>query len=382
MANPFERFLPALAGGAKLTPTDPALRLWSEGALSCHYAPFDHIHPGARVVLLGITPGMHQAQIALSTLQQALAAGVAPDLGLARAKLAASFSGPMRSNLVDLLDAVGVHRAIGIGSCYELFGARADLVHFTSALRYPVFLNGTNYAGTPPVLSTPILKVMVDTWLREEIAKLRTAFWVPLGKEPSSVLQYFVDEGIISETQVLHGLPHPSGANAERIAYFLGRKERSTLSTKTNPELLDAMRERLQRQVSATRIEQVESATTALSPVKCTKMTGSVDPAPVVAPVKGDNERFASSFRLISHGGEMLYPVRVRNRETGRRAFNLAKRGAGTHTRVHRIEVEDEVTAYKMVASGTYKIRATRGAGDAPSLLGLGDRVVKAVVLI
>jgi hypothetical protein len=39
---------------------------------------------------------------------------------------------------------------------------------------------------------------------------------------------------------VLNGLPHPSGANAERIAYFLGKKAKESLSVKTNPATLDS----------------------------------------------------------------------------------------------------------------------------------------------
>ena len=46
----------------------------------------------------------------------------------------------------------------------------------------------------------------------------------------------------IASCQVLAGLPHPSGANAERIQYFLGRKDASRLSEKTNASLLDAAR--------------------------------------------------------------------------------------------------------------------------------------------
>jgi hypothetical protein len=38
---------------------------------------------------------------------------------------------------------------------------------------------------------------------------------------------------------VLAGLPHPSGANAERISYFLGRKSKEALSSKTNATKID-----------------------------------------------------------------------------------------------------------------------------------------------
>lgn len=385
MNTTFERYLPVLSSTTSLTPKDSALHIWSDGTLSCYYAPFDHINTGARVVLLGITPGLQQAQVALSTMQSALAEGLKPADALARAKVAASFSGPMRVNLVDLLDAVGVQRAIGIESCKQLFTSRADLVHFTSALRYPVFLGNENYSGSPAILGTPCLKSMVDRWLLEEAQSLPKAFWVPLGKEPTSVLRHFVEEGLLAESQVLDGLPHPSGANAERISYFLGKKKRSSLSAKTNPATLDAMRERLLHKIdTAMGMRPAPAlAPTILPNVQVPEAAGPRDDA-TVAVVRSNSgqERYAKTFRLVSHHGETLFPVRVRNRATGRQAFNLAKRGAGTHTREHRIEVEDEAKAYEMVASGTYKIRATRGNGDAPSLLGLGDRVIKAVVRI
>lgn len=54
---------------------------------------------------------------------------------------------------------------------------------------------------------------------------------------------------MVPARQVLTGLPHPSGANAERIQYFLGRKAAAALSTKTDPSKLDAARQALSNQV-------------------------------------------------------------------------------------------------------------------------------------
>ena len=53
------------------------------------------------------------------------------------------------------------------------------------------------------------------------------------------VFEMLIQDGILNSNQVLSGLPHPSGANAERIAYFLGNKPKELLSSKTNTELLD-----------------------------------------------------------------------------------------------------------------------------------------------
>jgi len=44
---------------------------------------------------------------------------------------------------------------------------------------------------------------------------------------------------------ILAGMPHPSGANGERISYFLGRKDRDKLSSKTNPDKIDHAKEAL-----------------------------------------------------------------------------------------------------------------------------------------
>lgn len=62
--------------------------------------------------------------------------------------------------------------------------------------------------------------------------------------------EHLCELGVIQRERVLEGLPHPSGSNAERIAYFLGRKNRGALSSKTNPEKLDRAREVLRRQVA------------------------------------------------------------------------------------------------------------------------------------
>lgn len=137
-----------LIARAPLSPTDLSLRIVERGEFACHYAPFDHINAGARVVLLGITPGAQQARNAIDTYRNATLRGCGTAVALAEAKATASFSGPMRASLVSLLDHVGLNRVLGLSRCGELFGPRSDLVHFTSVLRYPVFHRGKDYSGT------------------------------------------------------------------------------------------------------------------------------------------------------------------------------------------------------------------------------------------
>ena len=216
------------------------------------YAPFDHINRSAELVLVGLTPGRAQAANAIEALQAALRAGRSKTDALAIAKSTASFSGSMRSSLIAMLDHVGVPQKFGRKSAAAFFEAGAGLVHFTSALRYPVYLaNGDNYSGAPAPLNHPALRTMVETHLAEEALALPGALWVPLGTHAEASLQHLVTLGALDGGKVLSGLPHPSGANAERIAYFLGRKLRENLSAKTNPDRIDAARARLTGQVAA-----------------------------------------------------------------------------------------------------------------------------------
>jgi hypothetical protein len=81
--------------------------------------------------------------------------------------------------------------------------------------------------------------------------QLPEAVFVPLGPVPAKALAWLSTNGVLSPDRVLDGLPHPSGANAERIAYFLGGKARNQLSSKTSPDKLDASRERLANAIAA-----------------------------------------------------------------------------------------------------------------------------------
>jgi hypothetical protein len=154
----------------------------------------------------------------------------------------------MRTNLVAMLDHIGLHSALRIPSCADLFAAR-ETVHFTSALRYPVFVNGVNYAGNPDIVRTPILRYWVETTLAEEARLLPEVLWVPLGPVPAIALRHLARLGLIDPGRILEGLPHPSGANAERVAFFLGRKPREALSRVTRPDGIEAALQRLRQQV-------------------------------------------------------------------------------------------------------------------------------------
>lgn len=242
------RAMPALGQDDHLP---EALLLDRSGSLETYYAPFDHINREARITICGITPGLQQARNALNAARACLAEGQSHESAMAEAKKIASFSGPMRRNLVELLDGLGLQSWLGIDSCEQLFGSHSHLVHYTSALRYPVFVNGKDYNGTPSVLKQETLRRQIETSLTEEVRALPHALFVPLGPRVAEVFQQLVAQSLIDEDRVLAGMPHPSGANAERIAYFLGRKPREALSNKVNPDNLDRAHRSLRDKVSA-----------------------------------------------------------------------------------------------------------------------------------
>ena len=214
-----------------------------EGALRVERSAFDHVELGAKFVVVGITPGAQQRDLADAALASALAKGMPAAAASRTAKFAASFGGTMRANLVRMLDHVGAASFVGLDSFANAFDpATQGKVHFTSALRYPVFHNGENYNGQVSMLSSPLLRSMIETLLGEEAKQLASAIWQPLGDKPVAALKHLVSLGILDAKQIAPALPHPSGANAERISFFLGNKAQQDLSPRTNASKANAQR--------------------------------------------------------------------------------------------------------------------------------------------
>lgn len=231
-----------------------SLRLDSVQARERHvemvYAPFDYVNRDARLAIVGMTPGRQQAANALRAAHFALNQGRSDSEAARDAKVFASFSGAMRDNLVRMLDRIGVARHLGLPSTASLWNGASDLVHFTSALRYPVFVDGANWSGQPDMVRTPRLRAWLERYTGVELATMPKALLVPLGPKVAGALHHLADQGIIDAGRILDGLPHPSGANAERIACFLGTKPINLASSRTNGAALVMMRDTLEARLS------------------------------------------------------------------------------------------------------------------------------------
>lgn len=90
-------------------------------------------------------------------------------------------------------------------------------------------------------------------------------------------------------------------------------------------------------------------------------------------------ERFATSFYLLHVDGTHLYPVRIRNRDSGQACFRVSQGGAGGNTKTAGREVEDEATLLRLVDSG-YMVRAAPRNGGPANLYRVGQRAIRELV--
>ena len=123
------------------------------------------------------------------------------------------------------------------------------MLQTASVLQYPVFVNGENYNGRPSLLGSPLLRSMLVDHFAGLTEELPNAVYLPLGPVAANAMAWLVAQGYVPRELVLEGLPHPAGPNSERVSYFLGRKPKEALSTRTNADKLDSAKRRLEESV-------------------------------------------------------------------------------------------------------------------------------------
>lgn len=188
--------------------------------LEVYYTPFDYINEKAKVVIAGITPGLHQMKKAYSTVIEYSHLSDDEEL-LHQVKKRASFEGTMRKNLIAMLDELELPRHLGISSSGELFSTASHLVYNTSILPYAVFYNHQNFNGSQPnILRTEMLLEYVENYFIKDMATIENPLIIPLGVNVSKVLDYFY-----KNKSILKGFPHPSGSNGHRHRQFQKNKE-------------------------------------------------------------------------------------------------------------------------------------------------------------
>jgi hypothetical protein len=113
------------------------------------YVPFEHMNCRARLVIVGITPGPNQMELAYAAAQARLRAGLSDDLVLERAKKEGSFGADtMRPNLVKMLAFFSIPELLGVDNANDLWGISWHHLHATSVIPHAAFRNGKPFAGS------------------------------------------------------------------------------------------------------------------------------------------------------------------------------------------------------------------------------------------
>ena len=182
-----------------------------EGNIKIYYAPFDYINPKAKIMIVGITPGLQQMLQSFEVIKEGKSLKEVKDLS--------SFKGSMRTTLVKYLDELMVNKTLKIKSCESLFNKDSKHLHTTSLVKYPVFDKGKNYSGAN-ILKKKMLLDFIEKNFLKELKTLKKSIIVPLGNTVSSTIEYLNSKYNLELSCFLEGFPHPSGANARKNIQF------------------------------------------------------------------------------------------------------------------------------------------------------------------
>lgn len=203
----------------------PELLIEKKDTIEIYYAPHnEYINPKAKVFIIGITPGFQQMSTAITAARKGLELGEEIEIIQYQCKAAGRFSGPLRKNIISMLDDIGLNTVLKINSCSDLFAKKDYLLHTVSLIPYSVFVNKKNYSGhTPNLIKNEFLMNYVyENFIKEygSLENKEQVLLIPLGKAVEEVLARLEAEGRIGKHQILKGFPHPSGANVNRLTQF------------------------------------------------------------------------------------------------------------------------------------------------------------------
>mgnify|MGYP003683103165 CR=1 FL=1 len=186
-----------------------------ESNIEIYYAPFDYVNPKAKIMIVGITPGLQQMLQSFEVINEGKSLKKVKDLS--------SFKGSMRTTLVKYLDELKVNKRLKIKSCESLFNKDNKYLHTTSLVKYPVFNKGKNYSGAN-ILKKKILLDFIEKNFLQELKTLKKSIIIPLGNTVSYTIEYLNKKYDLKLRCFLKGFPHPSGANARKNIQFKEHK--------------------------------------------------------------------------------------------------------------------------------------------------------------
>ncbi|MDE5758918.1 MAG: hypothetical protein K2H85_09955 [Allobaculum sp.] len=208
------------------------------GLKEYYCAHTDYMDSEAKVVFIGICPGFEQMRLSFELVKH-LQSSPEPDV-LRQAKVKARFGGSMRQNLIDLANQTDLASYLGVESVQDLFNPDCHLMDNTALLPYPIFRDGKNYTGHAPKINrSGMLKAICETQLQKIKEIYPNAVFIPLGK---AVDEQLSQANILPEEKIIHGFPHPSGANGHRFKQL--DQNRAAINAKLKTAFLSQERQR------------------------------------------------------------------------------------------------------------------------------------------
>jgi hypothetical protein len=187
-----------------------------DGNIEIYYAPFDYINSKAKIVIVGITPGLQQMTQSFQVIKDGKSLKEVKDLS--------SFKGSMRTTLIKYMDELKINKTLKIKSCESLFDLDSKYLHTTSLVKYPVFDKGKNYSGVNILKKKILLDFIEDNFLKE-LEMHQNSIIVPLGNTVSSTIDYLNIKHQLNLRCFLKGFPHPSGLNVRKNIQFEENKK-------------------------------------------------------------------------------------------------------------------------------------------------------------
>lgn len=216
---------------------DPVFSLGNEGKYDLTYIPFEHVNRDAKLVIVGITPGNTQLELAYRKAQDLLYVGRAEREILVEVKKAGAFGGKsMKPNLLKMLRHFHFEQLLGISDVETLWGSDADLLHSTSVVPHAAFKDGERFnGGFDEIMAVAPLKIcFLDCFVPSVSEMNHNALFVALGPCPQAALEWCVKEGSLRREQVLGSFCHPSSAGGSTTRYYLREVSKEELDLK-NP---------------------------------------------------------------------------------------------------------------------------------------------------
>ena len=187
-----------------------------DGDIEIYYAPFDYINSKAKIIIVGITPGLQQMTQSFQAIKEGKSLKEVKDLS--------SFKGSMRTTLIKYMDELKINKILKIKSCESLFNIDSKYLHTTSLVKYPVFDKGKNYSGAN-ILKKKILLEFIEENFLKELKVLQNSIIIPLGNTVSSTIDYLNTKHQLKLKCFLKGFPHPSGLNVRKNIQFKDNKK-------------------------------------------------------------------------------------------------------------------------------------------------------------